>query len=259
MECISFAGYTKDMQRVLILGATSAVAREIAVIHGQRGDRLHLVGRDARKLSDVVRACGAAECSSESADFLRFDDNPAVIERAIEALGGKVDRVVIAHGVLGNQLDTERDAHEAHAIIDANFTSVVSLLVPLANALERVPGARLAVITSVAGDRGRPRNFTYGAAKGALNVYLQGLRSRLYSSSVTVTTIKLGPVDTPMTHDHEKNALFIDAPTAARGIVDAMDARASEAYVPRVWSLIMPIVKRTPEWLFQKLPFLSGR
>lgn len=254
-----FDGYTNGMQRVLILGATSAVAREIAVLHARRGDRLHLVGRDPEKLASVVRACDGAECSSERADFLEFDSHPAIIERSLVALGGAIDRAVIAHGVLGNQLETERDPAEARAIIDANFTSAVSLLVPLANAMEGHPGSRIAVITSVAGDRGRPRNFTYGASKGALNVYLQGLRSRLYPARVTVTTIKLGPVDTPMTHDHAKNALFIDAVTAGRAIVDAMDSRASEAYVPRVWSLIMPIVQRTPEWLFQRLPFLSGR
>jgi short-subunit dehydrogenase len=247
------------MQRVLILGATSAVAREIAVLHARRGDRLHLVGRDPEKLASVVRACEGAECSSERADFLQYDAHPALIERSLAALGGAVDRAVIAHGVLGDQLETERDPAAARAIIDANFTSAVSLLVPLANLLERHHGARIGVITSVAGDRGRPRNFTYGASKAALTVYLQGLRSRLYRSGVTVTTIKLGPVDTPMTHDHEKNALFIDAPAAAQGIVAAMDARATEAYVPRVWSLIMPIVQRTPEWLFQRLPFLSGR
>jgi decaprenylphospho-beta-D-erythro-pentofuranosid-2-ulose 2-reductase len=247
------------MQRVLILGATSAIAREVALLHAQRGDRLHLVGRNADKLAEVARACARAECTTDRADFCELAGNDAVIQRAIAALGGAIDRVLVAHGVLGEQLETERDALEAAAVITANFTSVVSLLVPLANALEARPGSRIAVITSVAGDRGRPRNFTYGASKGALNVYLQGLRSRLYPARVAVTTIKLGPVDTPMTRDHKKNALFIDAPMAARAIVSAIDARKSEVYVPSVWAVIMPIVERTPEWLFQKLTFLSGR
>jgi decaprenylphospho-beta-D-erythro-pentofuranosid-2-ulose 2-reductase len=115
------------------------------------------------------------------------------------------------------------------------------------------------VITSVAGDRGRPRNYTYGAAKGALNLYLQGLRSRLVPAGVKVTTLKLGPVDTPMTRDHKKNALFATPAAVARGIVAALDAGAAEAYLPGYWAVIMAFVRLAPERLFQALPFLSGR
>jgi short-subunit dehydrogenase len=90
-------------------------------------------------------------------------------------------------------------------------------------------------------------------------VYLQGLRTRLYASGVSVTTLKLGPVDSPMTRDHKKHALFGKPPKVARDIVRAIDAGASEAFVPSFWSLIMPVVRSTPEAVFQKLPFLSGR
>ncbi|MBL8679630.1 MAG: SDR family NAD(P)-dependent oxidoreductase [Myxococcales bacterium] len=248
------------MQRVLVLGATSAVAREFAIAHGARGDRLHLVGRNPAKLEAVVAACAhASAVTSQRADFSDTSQAERTIEAALDALGGPVDRALVAHGVLGDQLETERDPRAAEAILHDNLVSAVALLVPLANAMERAGRGRLAVITSVAGDRGRPRNFTYGAAKGALNVYLQGLRSRLYASGVSVSTIKLGPVDSPMTVDHKKNALFVTPAEAAHGIILAMDARTPEAYVPRVWSLIMPVVKRTPEWLFQRLSFLSGR
>jgi decaprenylphospho-beta-D-erythro-pentofuranosid-2-ulose 2-reductase len=248
------------MERVLVLGATSAVAREFALTHAARGDRLHLVGRSAEKLRSVVEACErSSTVTSERADFSDISGAESTIARSLEALGGSPDRALVAHGVLGDQLLTERDPSAAAAILHDNLVSAVALLVALANAMERAGTGTIGVITSVAGDRGRPRNFTYGAAKGALNVYLQGLRSRLYRSGVSVVTIKLGPVDTPMTVEHEKNALFISATEAAEGIIRAMDARTPEAYVPRVWSLIMPVVKRTPEWLFQRLPFLSGR
>ena len=140
-----------------------------------------------------------------------------------------------------------------------NFTSVVSLLIPLANHMERARSGSLAVITSVAGERGRPRNYTYGAAKGALSIYLQGLRTRLYPAGVSVTTLKLGPVDSPMTTDHAKHALFAKPPAVAQAILHAIDTRTAEAYVPFFWKAIMPIVRNTPEPLFQRLPFLSGR
>ncbi len=246
------------MERVLILGATSTIAAEVAVLHARRRDRLHLVGRNADKLSTVAVRCGGAEVSVERADLAVLDGAAAVIERARAALGG-IDRVLIAHGELGDQLETERSYAAADHVLRVNLLSVVALLVPLANHLEEVGGGRLGVITSVAGERGRPRNYTYGAAKGALNIYLQGLRTRLYPRGVAVTTLKLGPVDTQMTEGHEKHALFGKPTTVAQGIVTAMDARTAEVYVPSFWRYIMTVVRSTPEPLFQRIPFLSGR
>lgn len=247
-------------QRVLVLGATSAVAAEAAAIYARRGCRLHLVGRSPRKLDTVAARCreAGATVTSAEADFTALDANAGVIARAFAELG-QLDVALIAHGDLGDQLASERAFDEAERILRVNFTSVVSLLVPLANHLELARAGRLAVITSVAGDRGRPRNYTYGAAKGALAIYLQGLRTRLYPAGVSVTTLKLGPVDSPMTVDHAKHALFGKPPAVARGIVRAIDARADEAYVPKVWGAIMSIVRNTPEPVFRRLPFLSGR
>jgi short-subunit dehydrogenase len=245
-------------RQVLIFGATSAVAAEVAVLCAARGDRLHLVGRNADKLADVARRCAPAQVSTQTADFAELDQNEACVKAAVLALG-QLDCVLIAHGDLGDQLASEQSFADAEKILRINFTSVVSLLIPIANHLEQSKAGTLGVITSVAGDRGRPRNYTYGAAKGALNIYLQGLRTRLYASGVNVTTLKLGPVDTPMTRDHKKHALFGKPKSVARSILRAMDAGVPEAYVPSFWRATMPIVKNTPEWLFQRLPFLSGR
>lgn len=245
-------------EHVLIFGATSAIAAEVAGLLARRGARLLLVGRNEEKLAAVVARCGSARVDSIAAELGDLAGNAALVEACLARLG-HVDTVLIAHGELGDQLESERSFDEAERIFRVNFTSVVSLLVPLANHLEAAGRGRIAVITSVAGDRGRPRNYTYGAAKGALNVYLQGLRSRLYQAGVAVTTLKLGPVDTPMTVNHEKNALFGKTPEVAREIVSAIDARTHEAYIPAVWRAIMPVVKNTPEALFQRLPFLAGR
>jgi short-subunit dehydrogenase len=244
--------------RVLVLGATSAIAAEVAAIHAARDARIHLVGRNPEKLAAVAARCAPAEVTVQVADFAALDANESVVHAAIDALGG-VDVVLVAHGDLGDQLESERTFTEAERILRANFTSVVSLLIPLANAMEAARRGSICVITSVAGDRGRPRNYTYGAAKGALNVFLQGLRTRLYPAGVKVTTIKLGPVDTPMTRDHAKHALFGKPASVAKNIVAAMEAGTPEAYVPSFWRAIMPVVKNTPERVFQLLPFLSGR
>lgn len=248
------------MRRVIVLGATSAIAARLCVRWARRGDRLHLVGRSASKLAAVAAACAADErVTTAVADFADTDGAPALVAAALDALGGGVDLVLIAHGDLGDQLASERDFAEAERITRVNYLSVVALLLPLADALERQRSGALAVITSVAGDRGRPRNYTYGAAKGALGLYLQGLRSRLYRADVQVTTIKLGPVDTPMTVDHPKSRLFVDPERAAHGIDRAIARRAREAYVPWFWRPILAIVRSTPEALFQRFGFLAGR
>jgi decaprenylphospho-beta-D-erythro-pentofuranosid-2-ulose 2-reductase len=246
------------IQRVLILGATSAIASEVARLYAARGARLHLVGRNHEKLARLVEQLPADRTSSAQADFADLDGAEAVVQDGVDRLKG-VDVALIAHGYLGDQLETERSFAAADATFVANFSSVVALLIPLANRMEKAGAGNLAVITSVAGERGRPRNYTYGAAKGALNVYLQGLRSRLHRAGVKVTTLKLGPVDTPMTVTHKKTLVFSKTPRVARAIVNALDRRGGEIYVPAFWGAIMPIVRNTPERLFQALPFLAGR
>jgi short-subunit dehydrogenase len=243
---------------VLILGATSAIAAQVARLYAARGARLCLVARNGEKLARLAADLPPGQVTTAVADFANTAQAEGVVGAAIDALGG-VDVALVAHGDLGDQLETERSFAAAEATLVANFTSVVALLIPLANRLEQAGSGTVGVITSVAGERGRPRNYTYGAAKGALNIYLEGLRSRLYRSGVKVTTLKLGPVDTPMTRDHRKTPLFATPAGAARGIVAALDAGAAQAYVPGFWAAIMPIVKRAPERLFQALPFLSGR
>ncbi len=246
------------MARVVIFGATSAIAAEVSVRYAARGDSLHLVGRNEDKLAALVRRLAPARPESTPADFDDLEGNESLVAYVLEELGG-ADIALVAHGLLGDQEESERDFSEAERMIRTNFTSVVSLLVPLANHFEHQRSGRLGVITSVAGERGRPRNYTYGACKGALNVYLQGVRSRLHPAGVSVTTLKLGPVDTPMTEGHAKHRLFARPARVARDIVADLDAGRAETFVPRVWGAIMPVVRHTPEALFQKLKFLSGR
>ena len=245
-------------QRVLIVGATSAIAAEVASLYAARGARLHLLARSAPKLEALVQRLAAASPSSGLSDFGELARAEQLVREALEQLGG-LDLVLIAHGELGDQEQSERSFDAAEATFRTNLLSVVAFLVPLANVLEAQGSGCIGVITSVAGDRGRPRNYTYGAAKGALNIYLQGLRSRLFKSGVRVVTLKLGPVATPMTVNHTKTALFAQPAAVAASIVAALDAGVAEQYVPSFWSAIMPIVKHTPERVFQLLPFLSGR
>lgn len=246
------------MAQVMIIGATSAIAAETAKRYAARGDALYLLARSQDKLNRVVRELGAAVVGHEAGDFTDADRNADRIDRAFTALGS-VDVALIAHGDLGDQLRSESEYAEALAQIDANFLSAVSLLIPLANKMEAQGRGSIAVMSSVAAERGRPRNYTYAAAKAGINTYLEGVRSRLYQSGVRVHVLKLGPVDTPMTIDHEKNATFSTKEDVARDILRAIDAGKTTAYVPARWRFIMAIVRALPETIFQKIPSLSGR
>lgn len=246
------------MANVAIFGATSAVAAQVASRLAAQGHRLCLVGRSPEKLAALAATLGSSVAHGRVAHFDDGTANAALVNELWQAFG-PLDLALVAHGDLGDQLRSEADVQEAARIIHTNFTSVVSLLVPLANHMEGRGSGHLAVISSVAGERGRPRNFTYGAAKRAVTTYLQGLRSRLHPRGVFVTTIKLGPVDSPMTVGHKKNALFTTPEKAARAIVRAIEKRVNEAYVPRYWAPIMMIVRNVPEAVFQKVGALSGR
>ena len=155
----------------------------------------------------------------------------------------------------------EATSEYSERILCTNFRSPASLLLHLAIRDGEAQGhGHLAAITSVAGERGRPRNYCYGAAKGGLTRYLQGLRSRLYGTGILVHNIKLGPVPTPMSEGHPQNFLWGEKTKAAKAILRALDRRTDTAstYLAH-WALVMMIVRVLPEFVFQRFGFLAGR
>lgn len=243
------------MSNILIYGATSAIAQETARAYAQRGDALYLVGRDASRLESVAKDLevrGASRVGFEAMDFDDFAVHEPSFEHAREALGD-IDVVLVAHGMLADQAVVERDYKETEHMLRVNFLSVVSILTPIANAFEERGSGTIAVISSVAGDRGRQSNYIYGTAKGALNVYLQGLRNRLFKRGVHVLTIKPGFVSTPMTAHLDQGPLFASAEKVGMGIVRAVDKEKNEVYLPGFWRYIMGVIKTVPETVFKRL------
>jgi len=243
------------MRRVLILGAGSAIAEHTARLFASRGDRLLLVARNAQRLktiADDLRVRGAEDCDYRVAELADASQHAELLREASAQLGG-LDIVLIAYGTLGDQQAGEADFNFALSELQNNCLSVLSLLTLLANQLQQQGHGCLAVISSVAGDRGRQSNYIYGTAKGALSIFLQGLRNRLYKSGVQVLTIKPGFVDTPMTKDFEKGVLWVKPEVIARGILKAVDRRRDVVYVPFFWRYIMLIIKSIPESVFKRL------
>jgi decaprenylphospho-beta-D-erythro-pentofuranosid-2-ulose 2-reductase len=230
---------------------------ETARIYAAGGARFYLTGRNPERLTaaaDDLRARGAAQVETALLDVLDVSRHQAVIDAAFIVLG-ELDVAVIAHGTLPNQSRCQTSVEDTLNAFAVNLTSTVALLTLLATRFEEQGRGCIAVITSVAGDRGRQSNYVYGAAKGGLGVFLQGLRNRLFRSGVVVLTLKPGFVDTPMTSDARKNPLFAKAHRAGRAIHRSIEAGRDVAYIPAFWRPIMFLVRIIPESIFKRFRF----
>lgn len=243
------------MKKIVIIGATSAMATETARIFAQQGATLFLAARNAEKLerlADDLRVRSGAQVHTATFDAHDLGSHQPVMEKALAALGD-IDAALIAHGDLPDQRECERSWHAAERSLATNFLSPIAFLTWLANFFEGRKKGNITVISSVAGDRGRQSNYVYGAAKGGLTTFLQGLRNRLAHHGVSVTTIKPGFVDTPMTANLKKGPLFASAESVGKRIYKAMTRGESVVYAPCFWRIIMLIILHIPEFVFKKL------
>lgn len=243
------------MQKILIIGATSAIAEACAKRFAAQGHSLYLLARNSSKLESLaqdlrVRGAAAVHCATFEANAL--ETHQALLEQVKIELNG-LDRVLIAHGTLSDQQACEQSVELTLQELQTNALSVIALLTLLANHFEQQRHGSIAVIGSVAGDRGRQSNYIYGTAKGALSIFLQGLRNRLQKSDVQVLTIKPGFVDTPMTASFPKGPLWATPEKVARDIDKAIEKNKDVLYTPGFWMLIMLIIKSVPEQIFKRL------
>lgn len=246
------------LDRVVILGATSAIAQQVARQLVKSGSSIYCIGRNAEALSAIiadlkVRSAGDQIIDGEAADLTDSSRHEGLISNAAKALGG-LDAALIAHGSLPDQRACESDVPLTLREIDINAISAVALLSVLANIFESQGHGVIAGIGSVAGDRGRQSNYVYGASKAMVAAFMQGLRNRLHKSGVAVVTIKPGFVDTPMTSSFEKNGpLWATPDKVAAGIIGAMIKGRNVAYLPGFWRLIMLLIKHIPESIFKRM------
>ncbi len=241
--------------RILVLGATSAIASGVMRPLAEQGARFYLVARNTGKLTAVASDLLTRGAAAVFVNVMDLDDtaaHAAMLAEAAEKLE-TIDLALLAHGVLGDQEKAQADYAATEAILRTNFLSAVSLITWLANYFETTQQGTLAVISSVAGDRGRKSNYVYGASKGALNIFLDGVRNRIDRSGAHVLTIKPGFVATPMTAHLPQNALFAHPAVVGKGILKAIDKRKDVAYVPPVWALIMLIIRSIPNSIFKKM------
>lgn len=244
-----------NSQRVLIIGATSAIAEAVARLYAARGASLYLLVRDRNRgeaIGQDLGMRGAVETRVGVLDASDLSAHAAAIAAAWSAFSG-FDAVLITHGTLPDQARCDADMDYALREFAVNGTSTIALANRIAQRLETQSSGTLAIISSVAGDRGRASNYLYGSAKAAVSTYLSGLRQRLNARGVNVLTIKPGFVDTPMTAAFRKGALWAKPDQIAHGIVHAIDKRRGVVYLPRFWWAIMAMIRSIPEFVFRRI------
>ena len=244
------------MNKIVVLGATSGIALEVQRLLARQGCELLLVARSPQRLAELqadLEVRGAPQVLTYSADLASIQQHAAIFEFARHNFSN-FDTVLLAYGCMHNQKDCETSVDVLLEELRVNFVSATAILTLFAADLERRRTGCVAAITSVAGDRGRRSNYVYGSAKGALSLFLQGLRSRLHPAGVRVITIKPGPVQTAMTDHLPNSARFADPEQVARDIVGALERRSHDVlYTPRVWRYVMTAVRQIPETIFKRL------
>ena len=242
-------------KKILVLGATSGIAEATCRIWVAQGAQLYLIARNADKLAAMaadLKLRGASSVGTAVTDLNDTEKHADLLAHAVNSLTG-MDIAYIALGVMGDQAKAEQDFEQAAQMIYTNFMVPVSLLTWLANYCVQRRSGVLAVISSVAGDRGRKSNYLYGSSKAGLTAFLAGLRNRVDREGVTVMTIKPGPVKTAMTAGMKGAEKFADVKKVAAAIVKGIDKRVDELYVPSIWLPIMLIVRHIPDRIFKKL------
>ncbi|BCB28358.1 short-chain dehydrogenase [Sulfurimicrobium lacus] len=246
----------ENKKRIVIIGATSAIAEHCARLWVQGTTvELTLVGRDATRTERVAADLRVRSPQSNirvvQAEFL----DPIAIQTVVDAIAGHgaVDAVLIAHGSLPEQSLCQADLTTCHEALDINGISPVLYAEAFAKHMAKTGHGTLALIGSVAGDRGRKSNYVYGAAKGMVTRYAQGLQHRFAGTAVKIVLIKPGPTDTPMTaHLKNQGAKLAPVEDVAKKIVDAVERGQAVVYVPGKWKLIMWVIRHIPAVIFNK-------
>lgn len=243
-------------KKVLVIGATSAIAQECIKIWVRREYSLFLVARNKKKFKKVLSSL--QNITKKKIHYLNLDinniDSHLLMLKKVKKELGDIDIVLIASATLSNQQTCQKKVTRMIEEIKNNALSIASLLTHLANFFEKKKNGTLAVISSVAADRGRACNYVYGSAKSLLDTFLSGLRQRLNKSNVNVITIKPAYIDTPMTKKYKKNFLWVKPFAVAIKIIKNIDSNTSNIiYTPSFWRPVMFIIKCIPEFIFKKI------
>lgn len=241
------------MGYILIVGAKSDIAKAVARTYAEAGHNLYLAARQSSELNEFasdVAIKTQKEVQCLDLDILDYGSHRTFYDNLPEKPSG----IITAVGYLGDQEKSQGDFEEAKIIIDTNYTGLVGFINIVANDFEARKSGFIVGISSVAGDRGRKSNYTYGSAKAAFTAYLSGLRNRLHEANVQVLTVKPGFVATQMTEGLDLPTKLTAQPEeVAKDIYKAQLKGKNVVYTKWMWKWIMFIIKSIPEWQFKKM------
>ena len=240
---------------ILVIGATSAIARSISRLYAIKGAKIFLLARNEERLREStvdLKLRGASDAKALDYNAENTNNHSKIVDAAVQFLGS-IDIALICHGNLPNQEACQADYRKAEDAIRVNGLSVISLCTEIVNQLRTQKKGTLVVITSVAGERGRQPNFIYGAAKSMVSTYLQGLRGSLLKDNIHIVDVRPGLVDSPMTAHIKKGALWSSAESIAPSIIKGIRKKRSIIYTPWYWRLIMLLVCMIPEAIFKRI------
>jgi decaprenylphospho-beta-D-erythro-pentofuranosid-2-ulose 2-reductase len=236
---------------ILLLGATSSLMQALARQLAAAGHPLVLAGRDETELETL--AADLATRYGTTCQLCVVDvAEPGFNAQQAIAAAGAFQHAVIAIGDMGT--GNPDDAGGMQQLAQLNYLAPAMLAAAAAAQLAEAGRGVVAVVSSVAGDRGRASNYGYGSAKAALTTYVSGLRARYARQGVHVLTIKPGFIDTPMTWGMQ-SPLMATREKVAADIIRAMRRGHDVTYSPWFWRLIMGIIQHLPERVFKKLRF----
>lgn len=241
--------------KLAVFGAGSAIAYEVLRLFAADGVSFYLCDMDEDELKRLAGDLSVRGAAETAYSFFNAMEEGS-IRSAVDDILSKypdLDGLFIAYGTLPDQKKCESDAAEMQKALTINMTSAAMILTLMSGHFEKQGHGTIAVISSVAGDRGRESNYVYGSAKSGLTAFTSGLRQRLSKSGVSVVTIKPGMVDTPMTVNFKKGILFSKPDVVGRGIYKAMIKGKDEVYIPGFWRGIMFIIRNIPEFIFKKI------
>ncbi len=241
-------------KNILVLGATGGIARAFCWLALQRGYGLILAGRDKdaleRMAKDISIRTDGSIIPCVLFDVCKTETHETCLEDVFE-LDSNLEGVFITCGIMPTQEECESDFTLCDTMIRSNFTGLVSIMNLLAKHFEKQKSGFLSCVSSIAGDRGRSKNYIYGATKAALSLYLEGLRLRL--AGILVQTVKPGPVDTPMTKGLDKLPFLTTPEKVAKDILNAIEKRKTLVYTPWIWFPIMTLLCHIPNFLWKRM------
>jgi short-subunit dehydrogenase len=243
-------------RRIVIVGATSSIAEHCARLWAAEApSSFVLLARDAGRAERVaadLRVRGAARVEVLVAGFVGAEDVADAVRRASEP--SPPDLVLIAHGSLPEQTRCQDVPAACEAALVVNGVSPAMFAEAFAAGMFERGAGTLVVIGAVAGDRGRRSNYVYGAAKGLVTRYVQGLQHRAAGTAVRILLVKPGPTDTPMTaHLRGTGAKLAPVEDVARDIVDGAARGRAVIYAPGKWALIMMVIRHLPRVVFDRM------